>query len=301
MLDSIASRILAKLQSNKLDSQEELIDAATAIFTSMKEAGMREPLPENYYFLKNSYIHEAFVPLQGSLPITLTAVFCGLAQRIGISAMPVAYPGHVYAIVDLNPTFTTKSLFYFDLFSGQMVDRDELLESLRNLIQDEHQRQLVLRPVGTKDMLVRCSHNIRNSLQRRTPQGVECPMYNALALVLMMELDDLQPNLVDPLRIIIREFYPMDTGLVKRWILPRLAHADDTDRWMKVCEVVDDADKRPGKKQERTGLNVVFRVGDVFSHKRYMYTGIITGWTPVCAADDSWMTHMVRVRFVNYC
>lgn len=33
---------------------------------------------------------------------------------------------------------------------------------------------------------------------------------------------------------------------------------------------------------------VQFRVGDVITHHRYLYRGVITGWDPTCTAPLEW-------------
>jgi len=37
-----------------------------------------------------------------------------------------------------------------------------------------------------------------------------------------------------------------------------------------------------------TGMKNKFQEGDIVHHTRYDYRGVVFGWDPVCAADETW-------------
>ncbi|KAK8068343.1 YccV-like-domain-containing protein [Apiospora saccharicola] len=54
-----------------------------------------------YHDLRNNFLSMAlFVPPHTSLPLQSVAIYCAVAQRLGVNAQPSNYPGHVYAVVD---------------------------------------------------------------------------------------------------------------------------------------------------------------------------------------------------------
>ncbi|CCU83137.1 F-box domain-containing protein [Blumeria hordei DH14] len=87
------------------------------------------------------------------------------------------------------------------------------------------------------------------------------------------------------IRILLDEYiskYPMDGSLIEKHILPLHDNSQDPEfsRIKTTLNFVRTSDKTP----KRTKLcrsnfkNVKYKVGQVFSHKRYRYIAVITGW-----------------------
>lgn len=78
-------------------------DKALKIAEILREKNMLgNPDATAYHDLRNNFLSMAlFAPPHTSLPLQSVALYCAVAQRLGITtAHPSNYPGHVYAVVD---------------------------------------------------------------------------------------------------------------------------------------------------------------------------------------------------------
>jgi F-box protein 21 len=53
-----------------------------------------------------------------------------------------------------------------------------------------------------------------------------------------------------------------------------------------------DALKKPVLTRDEGTVNVKFKVGQLFQHKRYDYEGVVTGWDTNCDAGEEWIQNM---------
>lgn len=90
--------------------------------------------------------------------------------------------------------------------------------------------------------------------------------------------------------------YPMDATLVERHVIP--LYDDQPDRPSELLEalrVVRAADQTPKQLRRRNTPaskdGVKYHVGQVFRHRRYAYTGVITGWDIECGMGSDWIAH----------
>ena len=61
----------------------------------------------------------------------------------------------------------------------------------------------------------------------------------------------------------------------------------------------NDKAPRPIKARNSESLvNIRYRVGQIFRHKRFQYHAVITGWDSECKESDQWMSQM-RVHDLN--
>ena len=87
-LDLIASDIIAR-QNPNTDMRSRLIAMNEYLFGELGYAGNLE----DYYDPRNSYLNEV-IDRRVGLPITLSILFIELAERVGIDAKGVSFPGH---------------------------------------------------------------------------------------------------------------------------------------------------------------------------------------------------------------
>jgi F-box protein 21 len=110
-----------------------------------------------------------------SLPLISVAIFCSLAQRLGLDARPCGFPEHVYAMVyppegftldgDPVPEDHQAKPMYLDPFgSDKEVAVEELRDTLKELKQPLKFHDAYLRPASTKDMVIRAARNIWQSV-----------------------------------------------------------------------------------------------------------------------------------------
>ena len=89
--------------------------------------------------------------------------------------------------------------------------------------------------------------------------------------------------------------FPFDVSLVEDHVLPIFETYVEGRHLGEIVRDVRNADSIPKRIKARTGnaaQTVLYKVGQVFQHKRYHYQAVITGWDAECAAHETWMTHM---------
>lgn len=112
--------------------------------------------------------------------------------------------------------------------------------------------------------------------------------------------------------IILERFerlFPMDASLIEKYILPLYndhSHPAN-ENLLNTLHVVRAADQTPKQVHLRqpTNQNVVYKVGQVFRHKRYGYTAAIIGWDMECHMNSDWMAQnnvdlLSRGRFQSF-
>ena len=91
--------------------------------------------------------------------------------------------------------------------------------------------------------------------------------------------------------------YPMDASLIEKHICPLFNDHANRQHWElhEALRVVRAADQSPKQSKPRDTLaardRVKYRVGQVFRHRRYNYTAVITGWDIECGMNSDWIAH----------
>ncbi|KAI9052523.1 hypothetical protein LZ554_003867 [Drepanopeziza brunnea f. sp. 'monogermtubi'] len=91
--------------------------------------------------------------------------------------------------------------------------------------------------------------------------------------------------------------YPMDACLIERYVLPLHDNLPNVEQWQlhEALRVVRTADQTPKQVRRRNAPasidGVRYRIGQVFRHKRYAYTAVITGWDIECETNPDWLAH----------
>lgn len=230
-----------------------------------------------------------------TLPISLVYVFVAVAQRIGMEASPINYPGRVLARVSLA---NSPDCVFVDVF-GSLSTQNPL--RLRTV--DIESTSDLGRAAHAAPMLIRATHNIAASLQL-----VDQAMMNALkpaefaSAIYAMRVARwlLSDPAVDPDRLLglIGQYYPLDlvaVGALRLAILffscclsysandalcPLLGPsssatlAKEIEDTVKVQEETD----RIRNLRSTCGAELNFFVGQTFTHAKYSYRAIILSW-----------------------
>ncbi|WEW60367.1 hypothetical protein PRK78_005852 [Emydomyces testavorans] len=88
--------------------------------------------------------------------------------------------------------------------------------------------------------------------------------------------------------------FPFDVYLVEKYLVPLFHGLPEYDHLRGIIHVMKASDAIPKQIRRRTSehMNVKYRVGQVFRHRRYDYLAVITGWDPECGAEEQWLQQM---------
>ena len=259
-----------------------------------------------------------------TLPLIYVAIYCCVAQRLGLRAQPCGFPFHVLAIIEPVEGFDMDGkavhspeegkAMYMDPFrSTYEVPVSDLQHWLAAMGLPMSEREALLRSSSTIDMILRTARNIINAI--KTPSRLHTnlgslsplpidsasakygahwallllPEKNASELVGVLRAQYL-PDVMGPLR---DQFF-MDVGLIEPYILPifrclRPFVPRDTAGPIRASESEPKTAKR---RTQAIQTKVKYRVGQVFSHLRYHYQAVIIGWDVECGATEEWIYQM---------
>ena len=151
-IDELAAPLIAQ-GVDKLDAPAQAIALAVHL---RNDCGFRGN-HEDYYTPENSFINRVLERKLG-IPISLAVVYVEVAQRAGVRAAGVGFPGHFLVRVEDD-----ESVVIVDPFSSRSLQRTELEELLTaatggRLALDES----MLAPTPTRHVLVRMLLNLRH-------------------------------------------------------------------------------------------------------------------------------------------
>ena len=288
--------------------------------------GINTDVNGNYHNMQNNFIGFALRDDEHpSLPLISVAIFCCVAQRLGLDARPCGFPFHVLAII-IPPSGQTMDgrwqsetpaavpQMYMDPFRcDSEVEVEDLKSQLVSLGIDQSDFNQHLASTVTIEIVRRCAKNIITSVQASSRLGanhqppasdefpdVDGAFYAALwALIL---LTDRGPEQADSQRFsflpyIIQKAETMryDFSLIEEYILPLIRQADRVTEILEAIRAIRRADGLPKAPKTRTPhviKCVSYKVGDHFRHRRYNYHAVITGWDTECMAGDAWISRM---------
>ncbi|KAL4959500.1 Hemimethylated DNA-binding protein YccV like-domain-containing protein [Aspergillus stella-maris] len=253
-----------------------------------------------------------------SLPLISAVIFCHIAQMLGLNARPCGFPLHVHVIVmpppgfdiDGNPVDIAQSRvgepIYMDPFRSDLeTPVADMRTQLNFLGASPIEQAAFLGESRTSEIVLRCSKNILNSVQRisRFAGGnqvlvdVSCARYAALwsSLLLSNPLRpaELRHHLLWLMELVATDF-PSDVHLVEQYIASIFRGTVEFDHIMESLHVIQTVDEIPKqvKRRHPEHKRVKYHVGQVFKHRRYDYMAIITGWDAECGAGEQWMRRM---------
>lgn len=256
----------------------------------------------------------------------LVAIYCCVAQRLGLDAQPCGFPLHVHAIItppqnqDLDgrtvSVDTDVSSMYMDPWSSSdETPKQDLIARLQTLKADPSDFPALLGPSSTADIVRRTARNIMTSvktLSQGAGNGSHLSLssaypdangafYGALwALLLLPEVNSHlflthQERYIPYILHHVERDFSLDLGLVEKTALPLFRSRPYYEQLYNKVQHMRAEDNRPKKRKARGKTvqnNVRYKVGQVFRHKRYDYHAIITGWDVECEAGEAWIAQM---------
>lgn len=327
-LDNLATRLRA--EHPNVDELSPRNKAIVTVSYLRKENMLGLSSEVAYRDLQNSYIGIALQdPEHPSLPLISVAIFCAVARRLGLDARCCTIPAHVHAMVipvpgedmDGRPVRQgggAADPMYLDPYRSE---NEVELENLRIMLTDwglhpaEH-----LGHATTPESVVRTSRNIIATVQEFRIQAtgpvntghptirlhgnpfadLDNAFYSALWANYMFSHG---PNIAPTAQLVTMIFerfegaYPMDASLIEEHIIP--SHSDPSDpdhqqlaQRLRAVRVADPTPKQVRLRDTPAACDgVKFKVGQVFRHRRYGYTAVITGWDMECGMTVDWITH----------
>ena len=312
-LDELSAQVLEQHSDlSTVDSRQ----GALMILSFLRERkllGINDDTP--YAALQNNLIGEAlFRSNHTSLPLISAAIYCAVAQRLGIEARPCNFPLHVYVRVSITSTNGPKSkesihhssedVLYLDPFrSKNEVDVKILTNELRLIGIPATMHENYIGPASTRDVVLRSTRNMMNrqrgdpaSQQRRTwtrafidKETFDYATFWAHTQLLPLAMQNIQYHI--SIGQLYQEHFPLDAGIIEEYLTPFLdeQHQNFFARTTRSARTEDSASRPIMRRDSSVSAHVKYRVGQMMFHKRYSYEGVIIGWTPVCKADERWI------------
>jgi F-box protein 21 len=183
---------LDRLASGLLDEHPGFQDLSTrekasTLASYLRDQGFQGVPDTSYHALRNSFIGLVLrSPTHQSLPLISVAIFCALAQRVGLDARPCVLLFHVYCLVyapkqySLDGEYKPSSsgpldFMYLDPFrSSDEVRQADLLRLLRDMGVPTTEHATFLSDTTTREMVLRTARNIMTSVQtiRQSQVGI---------------------------------------------------------------------------------------------------------------------------------
>ncbi|KAJ5110731.1 hypothetical protein N7532_001266 [Penicillium argentinense] len=269
-----------------------------------------------YYSLEHNFLGMALnTPGHNSLPLISAAIYCHVAQKLGLDAHPCGFPFHVHVIITPQPGFDMDDRpvpgteqaapMYLDPFRGA---RETLVSELRDQLiflgaSDLEQSEFLGKSFAS-EVVLRCSKNILNSIHSMSrhsdiqASSVDfvsakyAALWSSMLLSSNLQPVDLRHQLLWLMELFATDF-PSDIFLVEQYIVPLFNGLFEHDI-LKNLHVMRAADEVPKQIRRRSdkNRNIHYKVGQVFQHRRYRYRAIITGWDSECDAGEQWMRRM---------
>ena len=259
-----------------------------------------------------------------TLPLIYVAIYCCVAQRLGLRAQPCGFPFHVLAIIksvegfDLDGNafhnLEEPKAMYMDPFrSTDEVPVSDLQNRLAAMGLPTSEHEALLDSSSTIDIILRTARNIINATKAPShphnslaslpsfvidPASARYGAHWALLLLPEKNVSELMgvlraqylPDVMGPLR---DQFF-MDVGLIEPYILPifrclRPFVPRDTVGPIRASESEPKVAKR---RTQAIQTKVKYSIGQVFVHRRYHYQAVIIGWDAECGATEEWISQM---------
>lgn len=261
-LDNLAEQFLKEVPNF---SSLEVEEKANSLIHWMWSQGFVGTPPDRYRALKNAYIGMTIRSVRSALPLTLVAIFCAIARRVGLHARACAYPGHVYAIVMDSPFSPDSSLDdrtkyrYYDLFDSKdnpAVSR----ESLISLLPPDEPSLITryLSPSSTAELVTRMSQNIIVTLQLSEAELLQnnhgyphvcehSALYAALTAMVILGATRVTRHVVEHMMRRVPADFPMDVRFLEEEMVPRVGEEKQKKMLENVCAALraEDAEMKP--------------------------------------------------------
>lgn len=315
MLDAIAADLL---QQNPdivgLTPRQKALSIASYLLSN-NYTGIRAG--REYHDLEHNFLGLALrSPDHNSLPPISAAIFCYVAQKFGLNAQPCGFPFHVPVIIsppegsDMDGNALSDGSYGTPMYMDPWRSENELpiadLQRQLNIYGPAMPEQSpFLGEHSRLEIVHRCGRNILNSL-RVLPENMDmmsrhldtdsakyASLWSLMLTTPHARIMDIRRILPLFMELFFKEF-SWDISLVERYILPIFQESLDHGNVSEGLRVMRAVDEMPRQAHGRSAehKHVKYRVGQVFLHRRYNYTAIITGWDAECGAGEEWMRRM---------
>ena len=149
-----------------IDVSAPLRDRVLAVSRRFESHGFRGNA-DDYYDPKNSLLPDVLSRKLG-IPITLSIVWCAMAQRAGLIARGIAFPGHFLVRVDATRTESDTPIVVDPFAAGRILDATAATALLRRALGEGAQLHASLfTPATSRATLVRLLSNLESIWAKR--------------------------------------------------------------------------------------------------------------------------------------
>jgi regulator of sirC expression with transglutaminase-like and TPR domain len=182
---------------------------------------------EHYDDPRNSFLN-VVIERRSGIPITLAIVFLEVAERAGLAAEGVNFPGHFLVRVPVEETPATRGLLIDPFHGGAIISESDCHHLLRtHMGEDAVLDPAMLATAGKRDILIRMLLNLKRSYvrMRSFPQA-------RVVTELLVQLD---PSAITELR---------DRGLLAYHLEDFAAALRDLQEYLRLATVPEDEQAR---------------------------------------------------------
>lgn len=237
--------------------------------------------------LNNHFPHLTLDNCRATIPLSLVYVFCSVAQRLGIDAGPVNFPGRVMAHIKV-PHLNSAD-FYVDVFASETKavltlhgDLQPLFDTfLGNVDIEPSSAARFLERAPISPMLRRSRRNIYASINSENLHStpVMCALYATSVIGGLFE-----PGANDPpaTLVLVGRRATLDVEAVMLDTLVPLIQPAIRDIVERECISVSEAEVSNFYSRHRRSAHsatIGWSVGTVFRHKRFNDIACIIGWS----------------------
>lgn len=178
-VDLLAAKLQRRISADSPDLQK-LLGLNHFFYRELNFAGN----VNDYYDPQNSYIHAVLRTRRG-IPISLAVLWLELAERIGLPAAGVSFPGHFMLKISLDA-----GQVVIDPMTGQSLTREDLLDRLGGAhmqllgAQEEVPMGLFLQAASDHEVLERMLRNLREIYASNKRHERELAVINRLLVLL---------------------------------------------------------------------------------------------------------------------
>ncbi|GAA6004309.1 uncharacterized protein JCM10292_001417 [Rhodotorula paludigena] len=299
---------------------QQLEYLANEVHEHMKRLRLGPALDGTFHNLDNHYVEIVWSRAElhregeneGTLPMTLVAIFCSLVRRLpiarelGIRARPIGFPGTVLAGLAFDGS---SEWTYCNVFKGTTIVRPA---ALREMLAAVGQPALpeFLEPASAKAMCLRVARNILTSI-RSGDQSIGVPIGHSVATSALYSVAHalfvfssppssggapqpfergVQDQYAGWLRSLVQSEFPLDVSHLERAVAPALSGALARET-RDLCAAIRADDQGP-REQKLVSARIRWRIGHVFEHRLFEYRAVIRGWDYRCEASEEWIQQM---------
>jgi F-box protein 21 len=251
----------------------------------MHQQGFGLPAPAQFHRISHHFPHLFLTTSRKTIPLSMVCVFVAIGQHIGLQVSPVNYPRKVLAHIQ-HPQPTGAGIWVDVTGSLGRTVLDYQLDVVAGLIEGNENNPFPdirswISPASVPSMLIRSANNILSSFRMRgwdddvndDDHLIAGGLYGAGCIIALF---DGRPDVLS--RILnANHLFPLDDKAIFVDLILNVL----PDGTLHKAEAAMAADLRINTRQtvfSRVSANIQFTVGMYLRHKRFGYSGIITGW-----------------------